>query len=137
MNRDAWRSPARSCGCRAEARCASAPGRTQWGWPRARGPRGHADPAPPEPPEETLADQADHEDAEHDGGQLHVEPHVPVEDVTELMRDHALQLIAAEFLHRATRDRHDRIAGRETGGERVQAGLGVEHVNRRDQTWSR
>ena len=63
--------------------------------------------------------------------QAEVEPHVAVEDVAELVADHALQLVAGERLERAARDGDDGVAGRVAGGEGVDARLVVQHVDRR------
>ena len=79
--------------------------------------------------EGAAADEADEEDAENDGGDAHVQLHVAVEDVAELVADDALQLVARELVERAASDGHDGVAGGEAGGEGVQAGLVLEHVD--------
>ncbi len=89
----------------------------------------HAHAAPAEATEDAAADQADHENAKHDGRQLHVQPHVAIQDVAEFVRDHSLQLVAAQLLHRAAGDGHHGIAGREAGGEGIEAGFIIEHVD--------
>jgi hypothetical protein len=49
--------------------------------------------------------------------------------VAELVRDHALQLIAVEAFERAACDRDGGVGRVETGGERVDAGLVLQHVD--------
>ena len=49
------------------------------------------------------------------------------------MRDHALQFVAAEFLHRAAGNGHDGVAGREPGGECIQSGFSVEYIDGGDR----
>jgi hypothetical protein len=51
--------------------------------------------------------------------------------VAELVADHALQLVAGELLERTAGHRHHRVGGGVPGGERVDAGLVVEHVDLR------
>ena len=79
--------------------------------------------------EHEVADQADQQDAVQDADEADVQPHVAVEDVAELVRDDALQFVARERFHRAARDADHGIGRRETGGERVHAGLVVHHVH--------
>ena len=62
--------------------------------------------------QQPTADERQHEDAEGEPDQLLVEPHVAVQDVAELVRDHALQLGAIEALERAARDAIAAFAGR-------------------------
>src|SRR5207244_3928739 len=62
-----------------------------------------ADAAARERPEHAAPGEADDEDAENDSGEAEVEPHVAVEDVAELVADHALQLVAGELVERAAR----------------------------------
>ncbi len=77
-------------------------------------------------------------DARHDGdgqqaeGPAHqpqVEAHVAIEDVAELVRHHALQLVASQQRRRAARHGDGGIGGRIAGGERVDAVLVLEHVD--------
>ena len=63
--------------------------------------------------------------------QPHVEPHVAVEDVAELVGDDALQLVAGELLGAAAGDADDRVAGRIAGGEGVDARLVVQQEHGR------
>ncbi len=93
----------------------------------------HADAALAKAAQDAAADQADDQNAEDDGGELHIQAHVAVEDVAELMGDYPLQFVAGKLLHRAAGDSDHGVAGRQTGGESVQAGFVVEHVNRRDR----
>ena len=74
-------------------------------------------------------DQSDHEDAEQQAHQSDVQAHVAVQDVTEFVRDHALQFVALELLQRASGDRHRRVGRRVAGGEGVDAGFLFEHVD--------
>ena len=54
---------------------------------------------------------ADHAEAEDPCRQAHVDLHVAVEDVTEFVADHGLQLVAIEGVERALRNRHRRLVG--------------------------
>ena len=63
--------------------------------------------------------------------QADVQPHVAVQDVAELVRDHALQLVAVEGRRRSPRDADDGVLRHEAGGERVDARFGVHHVDGR------
>ena len=55
-----------------------------------------------------CADRAQEHDAFQNAQHAHVEPHVAVQDMTELVPDHALQLIAAQGFQGAAGDRDDR-----------------------------
>ena len=90
-----------------------------------------ANPPAAERLQDAAAEHADNEDAEDDGGELYVEAHVAVENVAELVRDDALQLVAVEFVERAARDGDDGVARGEAGSEGVEAGLVVHHVDGR------
>ena len=46
-------------------------------------------------------DQAEHHDAEQHAHETNIEPHVAIQYVAELVRDHALQFIAVQQLQRA------------------------------------
>ena len=81
--------------------------------------------------QQLAADQAHQQDAVQHADQPQVEPHVAVEDVAELVGDDALQLVARELLGTAARDADDGVAGREAGGERVDALLLVEQKHGR------
>ncbi len=61
------------------------------------------------------------------------EPHVAVQDVAELVRDHALQLGAVEVLERAACDGDRGIAARAAGRERVDARFLLENVDLRNR----
>ena len=78
-----------------------------------------ADAAAAEGAEDAATEEAEHENAEDDGGQLHVEPHVAVEDVGELVADDALEFVAREFFQRAARDGDSGVGGGEAGSERI------------------
>ena len=71
-----------------------------------------------------------HEDAEREADQLLVQAHIAVQDVTELVRDDALQLGALEMLEGAARHGDRGIRARETGRKRVDARLLLEDVDR-------
>ena len=73
----------------------------------------------------------DHAQTEDPRGQAHVDLHVAVEDVTELVTDHRLQLIAVERIERALRHRHGRLVGRVARRERVDAWLVGQHEDLR------
>ena len=62
--------------------------------------------------EQPAADERQHENAEAQADQLLVEAHVAVQDVAELVRDHALQLGAIEPLERTARHRDGGIGRR-------------------------
>ena len=72
----------------------------------------------------------DHEQAEDPRGETHVDLHVAVENVTELVADDGLQLIAIEFVQRALGHRDGGFVGRMPGGEGVDAGFIRQHVHR-------
>ena len=61
-------------------------------------------PMPPHTAKDAVADHADDQDAVEHADQPDVQPHVAVEDVAELVGDHALQLVAGEVLQRAPGD---------------------------------
>ena len=84
--------------------------------------------APATEREHAQPDQAEQQDAGEQADQPHVDAHVAVEDVAELVPDHALQLVAVEPA--ATLPPVTVIAasaGRVAGGERVDALLAFEH----------
>ena len=58
-----------------------------------------------------------------------VHAHVAVQDVAELVADHALQLVARELVERAAGDGDGGVAGRQPGGEGVEPRLVLEHVD--------
>ncbi len=78
------------------------------------------------------ADERQHENAEGEADQLLVEAHVAVQDVTDLVRDDALQLGSFEMLERAACHGDGGIAGRETGRKRVDARFLLEDVDLRN-----
>ena len=53
--------------------------------------------------EDPQPDQAEQQEPVEQADQPHVQPHVAVEDVAELVPDHALQLVAVELVQRAAR----------------------------------
>ncbi len=76
-----------------------------------------------------VPDQADQQDAVEQGDQAHVEAHVAVVDMTELMGDHALQLFTAEQADGAAGHADHRVLGTQAGGEGVDADI-VEDIHR-------
>ena len=81
--------------------------------------------------EQDPADDRQAKDAEDDAHQAQVEPHVAVEDVAELVADHALQFVAREQLHGAGRDGDDGVARGVAGGERVDASFLGQQIDLR------
>ena len=55
---------------------------------------------PPPNCEHAQADQAEQQNAGEQADQPHVDAHVAVEDVAELVPDHALQFVAVELVQR-------------------------------------
>ena len=80
--------------------------------------------------QQVIAHHAQHHDAVQDTDQTNIQTHVAMQDVAELVRDHALQLIAAQGFDRSTRDADDRIGWRVTGRKGVDAQL-LQHIDRR------
>ena len=74
-------------------------------------------------------DQCDHQQPEQQAHQPHVEPHVAVEDVAELVRDDALQLGAVERRQRAARHADRRVRRVVAGRERVDAALLLQQID--------
>jgi len=70
-------------------------------------------------------------DAEDDADEAHVQAHVAVENVTELMGDHALQFVAIEQPDAAPRHADGGIVGGVTGRERIDARFPAQQVHRR------
>ena len=77
------------------------------------------------------AHQAHQQDAVQDADQPQIEPHVAVEDVAELVGDHALQLVARKLLDAPARDADHGVARREAGREGVDALFVLQHEHRR------
>ena len=73
--------------------------------------------------QEPQPERADQQDSGEQADQPDVQSHVAVEDVAELVPDHALQLIAIELSQRSPGDRDRRVGRRESRRERVDAGL--------------
>jgi hypothetical protein len=69
----------------------------------------------------------DDEQAEDPRGEPHVDLHVAVEDVAELVTDDGLQLISIQVVERALRDRDGRFVRRVSGRERIDALLVRKH----------
>ena len=74
-----------------------------------------------------AADERDQQDTVQQTGQAQVEAHVAVEDVAELVRDHALQLVAGQRVECSLGNGNGRIRRRVTGGEGIDAGLAFHH----------
>ena len=79
--------------------------------------------------EQEVADLADEQDAGEHADHLHAEPHVAVEDVAELVRHHALQLVARQRARGALGDGHHRLVGAVARGEGVDAALAAQDVD--------
>lgn len=62
--------------------------------------------------------------------EAHVESHVAIEDVAELVGDHALKLVAGEAVECAACDRHHCRARMVAGGKGVDRGLVLQHIHR-------
>ena len=75
------------------------------------------------------ADQREQQDAEQGTHQPNVDTHVAVQYVAELVCDHTLQFGAIELLQGSPGDRHRGVRGRVAGGECVDAGFLLKHVN--------
>ena len=58
-----------------------------------------------------------------------VDARVSIEDVTELVRDDALQLVAPEQMQGAVRHPNHGVAGRVSRGKRVDAGFPVQDIH--------
>ncbi len=69
--------------------------------------------------QQRAPDERHDQQAEQPAHELNVQPHVSIQHVTELVRDDALQLVAAQRIERALRDGHRGIRRRVPGGERV------------------
>src|SRR5947207_9195581 len=72
---------------------------------------------------ENATDDGETKDAEDETHQAQVEFHVAVEQVAELVRDHALQFVAVKHGHGSTRDADGGVTRGMTGSERVDAGF--------------
>ncbi len=81
--------------------------------------------------QDRARDHRDHREAEQQPDQARAEAHVAVQHVAELVRDHALKLVATQVHERAARDRDRRIRGAVSGREGVDARLALEHVDLR------
>ncbi|OQB88778.1 MAG: hypothetical protein BWX84_02777 [Verrucomicrobia bacterium ADurb.Bin118] len=86
---------------------------------------------PPPGAQKDAPDDRQAKNAENDAHEAQVQPHVPVQDVAELVSDDALQFIALEQLHAAARDADGGVTGRVPGGEGIDAVLLVHHVDLR------
>lgn len=82
-----------------------------------------------EGPQDAATGESEDEDAEKEGGEAEVKPHVAVEDVAELVSDDALEFVAGEFVERAAGDGDDGVGSGNSGGEGVDGGFVVEDVN--------
>ena len=76
-------------------------------------------------------DQRHDEQAEEPAHQLHVEPHVAIHYVAELVRDDALQLIAIQIVQRALCDGDCRIRRRVARRECIDAAFVLENIDLR------
>jgi hypothetical protein len=76
-----------------------------------------------------AADQRDDEEAKEPPHQLHVQAHVAVHHVAELMGDHTLQLLAVQGIESALCDGDGRVGRRMPRGKGIDAGFVLEHVD--------
>ena len=76
-----------------------------------------------------IANDGDQQDPMQHAHQPQVQPHIAIEYVAELVRDHTLQLVAAEVLDRAAIDSDHRVARRETSRKSVDARFLVEQID--------
>ena len=76
-------------------------------------------------------DDGEAEDTKDHAHEPQVEPHVAVENVAELVRDHALEFVAIQQFHAAARHADDGVIGCMTGGEGVDAAFIGQQVNGR------
>ena len=80
--------------------------------------------------QQDVAHVADKGDALEHRRQTNIEAHVAIEDVTELVGNHPLQLVALELLDAAPGDCHHRICRGDARGKSIDPPLVVEHVYR-------
>ena len=83
--------------------------------------------------EDAPPDQGQDQDAEQHADQSNVEPHVAIEDVTELVRNDALQLVAVQLLEGSARHGHRGIGGGIARGEGVDSRFLLQDVDLRDR----
>jgi hypothetical protein len=81
--------------------------------------------------EHEAAEHRQHQQAEQHADQADVQAHVAVEDMAELVPDHALQLVAGQPRQRAAGDCDHRIVQRVAGGKGIDRHLVVHHVHAR------
>ena len=80
--------------------------------------------------QKNSAEHRDAEDAGEYADQPNVQLHVAVQNMAELVRNNALQLVATEKLHAAASHADCRGVHRRAGGERVDALLIRQHIHR-------
>ena len=81
--------------------------------------------------EHQPADDRDHQQAEDRTHELDVQAHVAVENVGELVPDHALQFVAVQMIERALGDGDAGIARRMPRGKRIDGRLLLQHIDLR------
>ena len=86
---------------------------------------------PPRFAHDAHRDVGEDEQAEDPRREAHVDLHVAIEDVAELMADHGLQLVAVELVERALRHGHGGFIRGVAGGEGVDARLIRQHEDLR------
>src|SRR5690606_18840347 len=59
--------------------------------------------------QQVVADKPNDHDSVQPADQANVQPHVTIQDMAELMRNHALQFVAIQFTNAAARNANDRI----------------------------
>ena len=79
-----------------------------------------------------LPDDCQTENPEHPPNEAHVQPHVTVENMAELVCDNSLQFIACEKFHATARHADDRITGRISGGKCIDCLLVLQDENLRN-----
>src|SRR5207302_11141386 len=79
-----------------------------------------------------LPDDGQTENAEHPPNEAHVQAHITVEKMAELVRDDSLQFIAREKFHATARHADDRITGRVSGGKCIDSFLVLQDVDLRN-----
>ena len=63
--------------------------------------------------------------------QAEVQPHVSVENMAELVRDHSLEFLPGEIVQASARDRHHGVVRVATRGKGIDPGLVLQDVDGR------
>jgi hypothetical protein len=83
--------------------------------------------------EQKAARECDQQQPEQDADEAGVEPHVAIQNMRELMRDHALQFVTRQSRQRAAGHSDHCVLDRVTGGKSVDGGFVVHH----EHAWHR